>query len=58
MCSSLVADDPEFNAQVPAKISPSESQRYPEIALLDIQDLRFQGNRVHSGYRLPERKGE
>lgn len=32
----LVADDPKFNAQVPATISLSTSQRHPEAALFDV----------------------
>lgn len=54
----MVTDDPELNAQVPTEVSPSTCQRHPETALFDVQDLRLQRDRVHSGHRLPERKGE
>lgn len=54
----LVADDPKLDAQVPTEIPFGEGERHPEAALLNIQDLRLQGDRVHSGHRLPERKGE
>ena len=40
----LVADDPELNAQVPAKVPPGEGQRHPSAPLLHIQDLRLQGD--------------
>lgn len=35
------ADDPELDAQVPAEVSPGACQRYPEAALLHLQDLRL-----------------
>lgn len=54
----LVADDPELDAQVPAQVSPREGERHPEAALLDVQNVRLQRDGVHSGHRLPERKGE
>ena len=54
----LFADDPELDAQVPAEVSPGEGQRHLEAALLHVPDLRVQGDRVHRGHGVPERKGK
>lgn len=54
----LVSDNPKLDAQIPTKISSSTSQRHPKTALLNIQNLRFQRNRIHSCHRLPKRKGK
>lgn len=54
----VVSDDIELDAQVPAEVSPGAGQRHPEASLLDLQELRFQGNGVYRGDRLSEREGE
>ena len=53
ICSS---DHPQLDAQVPAAVPPGAGQRHHEAALLDLQDLRLQGDRVHRSHRLPERE--
>ena len=50
----LFADYLELDAQVPAEISPRQSQRYCQAALLHLQDLRLQGDSVHRRHRLSE----
>lgn len=54
----VVSDDIELDAQVPAEVSSGAGQRHPEASLLDLQELRFQGNGVYRGDRLSEREGE
>lgn len=54
----VVSDDIELDAQIPAEVSPGASQRHPEASLLDVQELRFQGDGIHRGDRLSEREGE
>lgn len=54
----FASDHLELYAQVPAAIPPGEGQRHHEVALLHLQDLRLQGNRVHRRHRLPEREGK
>lgn len=51
------ADDSQLDAQVPAEVPPGPRQRYPQAALLHLQDVRLQGNRVYCRHRIPERKG-
>lgn len=52
------ADDPELDAQVPAAVPPGARQRHPQAALLHLQDVRLQGDRVHRRHGIPEREGE
>lgn len=54
----LVSDDIELHAQVPAEVSPGAGQRHLEAPLFDVQELCFQGDGIHRGDRLSERKGE
>ena len=54
----LFADHPELDAQVPAEISPRQSQRHRQAALLHVQDVRLQGDPVHRRDGLSEREGE
>lgn len=51
------ADDPELNAQVSATVPLGARQRHPQAALFHLQDLRLQGDGVHSSHSIPERKG-
>ena len=37
-------DHCQLDAQVPATLSPGQSQRHPTTPLFHLQDLRFQGN--------------
>lgn len=51
-------DDTQLDAQVPAQVSPSQGERHPQAALLDVSDVRLQGDRVHRSHRLSEREGK
>ena len=53
----LSLDDPELDAQVPAPVPPGAGQRHHAAALLHLQNLCFQGVRLHCGHRLSKREG-
>lgn len=50
----FVSDDTELHAQIPTKISPGQGERHPEATVLNLQDIRLQGDGVHSRNRLPK----
>jgi len=51
------ADNSKFNAQIPAAISPGSSQWSLHTSLQHFQNLRLQGDRVHSGHCISEWEG-
>ena len=53
----LFADHPELDAQVPAEVPLGQGKRHPAAALLHVQDVRLQGDRLHRRDRLPKREG-
>lgn len=50
-------DHIELDAQVPAPVPSSQSQRHHQTAVLDFPHVRVQRNRVHRRDGLPKRKG-
>lgn len=55
---SFVSDDIELDAQVSTQVPSSEGERHSQVALFDVSNLRFQGNRIYCRYCLPKRKGK
>lgn len=54
----MLSDDIELHAQVPAEVSPGASERDRAAALLDLPELRVQGDRIHRSHGVPKRKGK
>ncbi|KAK0092975.1 hypothetical protein PV326_000202 [Microctonus aethiopoides] len=48
----------KFDAQISTEVSPCTSERCAQVALLDVQKLRIQGDGIHRSHGLPKRKGE
>jgi hypothetical protein len=48
------ADHSEFDAQVPAPLSPGQGQRHPAAALLHLQDVRLQGDLLRGRHGIPK----
>ncbi|KAK0167436.1 hypothetical protein PV327_004835 [Microctonus hyperodae] len=46
----------KFDAQISTEVSPCTSERCAQVALLDVQKLRIQGDGIHRSHGLPKRK--
>lgn len=53
-----VADHSKLDAQISASIPHREGQRYPQITIQYLQDLRFPRNGLHCRDCLSERQGK
>ena len=56
MTVSSFPDHLELDAQVPAAVPLGAGQWHTAAALLNVQDVRLQGDRVHRCDGLPERE--